>query len=136
MTVTGAISYTGETNINGGVLEIESVSGWKGVDTSAFNINNGSTLLFTRNGGNGFVLNADDAINFGSSGGGTLDTNVASSNNFVVRGTTFTTQGGTGNTIQGSFNMDAGDVTFNVADGTDASGPDRSLQFLATPLES
>jgi autotransporter-associated beta strand protein len=121
MTVTGAISYTGETNINGGVLEIESVSGWKGVDTSAFNINNGSTLLFTRNGGNGFVLNADDAINFGSSGGGTLDTNVASSNNFVVRGTTFTTQGGTGNTIQGSFNMDAGDVTFNVADGTDAS---------------
>ncbi|MGB2091781.1 MAG: beta strand repeat-containing protein, partial [Akkermansiaceae bacterium] len=121
MTVTGAISYSGATNINGGVLEIQTVSGWKGVNTSAFNINNGSTLLFTRNGGNGFVINADDPINFGSSGGGTLDTNTASSNNFVVRGATITTQGGAGNTIQGSFNMDQADVTFNVADGTDAS---------------
>ena len=121
LSLTGANSYTGDTNINGGVLELQTTGGFRTLSSNVHNINNGSTLRFTRNGGNGFVLDAGDAINFGSSGGGTLDTNVASSNNFVVRGTTFTTQGGTENTIQGSFNMDAADVTFNVADGADAS---------------
>ena len=121
LSLTGANSYTGDTNINGGVLELQATGGYGFLSSNVHNINNGSTLLFTRNGGNGFVLDAGDTINFGSSGGGTLDTNVASSNNFVVRGSTVTTAGGEQNTINGSFNMDSGGpVTFDVAAGTDA----------------
>ena len=103
------------------MLDYQSTSSFFVLASDNFNINNGSTLRFTRNGGNGFVFGAGHTFNFDSNGGGTLDTNVASSNNFVVRGSTFTTAGGAENTIQGSFNMDTSDVTFNVADGTDAS---------------
>ena len=121
LSLTGANSYTGDTNINGGVLELQATGGFRFLSSNVHNINNGSTLRFTRNGGNGFVLDAGDAINFGSSGGGLLDTNSASGNNFVVRGSTVTTAGGAENTINGSFNMDnGGPVTFDVAAGTDA----------------
>ncbi|MDB4055488.1 autotransporter-associated beta strand repeat-containing protein, partial [Akkermansiaceae bacterium] len=114
-----ASNYTGTTDINGGVLELQSTNGFFGLSSNVHNINNGSTLRFSVNGGNGYILDATDTINFGSSGGGLMD---AASGNFVVRGSTITTTGGAENTIQGSFNMDqSGPVTFNVADGTDAS---------------
>jgi len=111
--------YTGDTNVDGGVLEYQSTASFFVLASDNFNINNGSTLRFSVNGGNGFVMDAGDTINFDSNGGGLMD---VASGNFVVRGTTITTQGGTENTIQGSFNMDqSGAVIFNVADGTDAN---------------
>ena len=111
-------SYGGATNINGGTLELQSTSGFRGYTGGDININNGSTLRFSVNGGNGYVLDAADTINFDSNGGGLMD---VASGNFVVRGSTITTAGGAENTINGSFNMDSGGpATFDVASGTDA----------------
>ena len=106
------VNYGGATTINGGTLELQSTSGFRSYIGGDININNGSTLRFSVNGGNGYVLDAADTINFGSSGGGLMD---AASGNFIVRGSTITTAGGAENTIQGSFNMDSGDVIFDVA---------------------
>ncbi len=112
-------SYTGTTEINNGTFDFHSTAGFLSLVGGDVNINNGSTLQFTRNGGNGYVLDAADTINFGSGGGGTLE--VLGGLNFVVRGATFTTSGGAANTIQGgSLNMDnSGPVNFTVAAGTD-----------------
>ena len=110
--------YGGATTINGGTLELQSTSGFRGYTGGDININNGSTLRFSVNGGNGYVLDAADTINFDSNGGGLMD---VASGNFVVRGSTITTAGGAENTINGSFNMDSGGpATFDVASGTDA----------------
>lgn len=110
-------TYSGKTNINAGVLELQSTSGFFSYNGGDLNINNGSTLRFSNSGGNGYVLDAADTINFDSNGGGLFD---RVSGNFVVRGSTITTAGGSANTIQGSFNMDSGDVIFDVAPGDDA----------------
>ena len=109
--------YSGDTNVDGGVLEYQSTASFFVLASDNFNINNGSTLRFSVNGGGGHVLDAADTINFDSNGGGLMD---VASGNFVVRGSTFTTAGGNENTIQGTFNMDSGDVIFDVATGTDA----------------
>ena len=110
--------YGGAATINGGTLELQSTSGFRGYTGGDININNGSTLRFSVNGGNGYVLDAADTINFDSNGGGLMD---VASGNFVVRGSTITTAGGAENTINGSFNMDSGGpATFDVASGTDA----------------
>ncbi len=119
LTLTAANTYGGTTDINGGTLDFQSLAGFVNFTGDDVTINNGSTLQFTRNGGNGHVLHADDEIIFGSAGGGTLE--LVGSPNFVIRGTTFTTTGGATNTITGgSLNMDNnGPTIFNVADGTD-----------------
>lgn len=119
LTLTAANSYTGTTDIDDGTLEFQTTSGFVNFVGGDININNGSTVRFVRNGGNGYVLDAADTINFDSNGGGLLDVDSASSINFVVRGSTITTAGGAENTIQGTFNMDSGDVIFNVSAGDD-----------------
>jgi fibronectin-binding autotransporter adhesin len=109
--------YTGTTDINDGILELQSTSGFHSYLGGDININNGSTLQFSNNGGAGYVLDAADTINFDSNGGGLFK---VVSGNFVVRGSTITTAGGSENTIQGTFNMDTGgDVVFDVTAGDD-----------------
>jgi len=115
LTFAGANTYTGPTTIDEGTLVLDAPSAYYGYAGGQISINNGSTLrvqdtyFFT---GKTFV--------FGSSGGGNLD--IGSGNNVFRSDNTFTTLGGSQNTITGTFlNCDGtGTRTFNVADGTDA----------------
>ena len=121
MVLSGNNTYTGATTVDGGVLVLdESDNTYHG---GAININNGATLRLDNQ--TGTFLFQGDSFNFGASGGGTLEI-VSGHNHVWSSNNTVTTNGGTGNTMTGSnINTNsggaAGTLTFNVADGTDAS---------------
>lgn len=128
-------SYSGTTTINDGMLRFTNVADLNGVSTSAFLINNGSTLEFQSSvgGANRTVLN-NKTFTFGTASGGTINFNGG---NHLFQGGSnthnFVTTGGTKNTISstngGFMNMQgAGNIIFDVADGTD----DTDLEFSAT----
>ena len=119
--VATSITYTGATTVDGGVLVLdESDNTYHG---GAININNGATLRLDNQ--TGTYLFQGDSFNFGASGGGTLEI-VSGHNHVWSANNTITTNGGTANTMTGgNINTNsggsAGTLTFDVADGTDAS---------------
>ena len=121
---TGVANYTGDTNINEGILRINNNGGaeW---DLGAVFINNSSTLELTSN----TLLRANDSITFGSSGGGSI-VNLATT---AMRNNTITTTGGAKNTISGGGTNGASagrSVIFDVAVGTDPDGIDLEVSSL------
>ena len=125
-------TYSGTTTIDGGTLRFTNVSDLASVNSSAFNINNGSTLEFESSvGGSNRTNLTGKTFTFGSDGGGTINFNGG---NHLFQGGvhTFTTTGGLKNTISrtnGGFinNQGSGNTVFNVADGSD----DVDLEFSA-----
>lgn len=124
----GTNSYTGDTTVSGGTLEISKSFSGKNI-----NINNGSTLKFERPDNNyqGIYFNAEPVITFDGNGGGTLDSGVYGGSshyfNLIVSSTmTFNTTGGAKDFIIGNngFNLHNHNIIFNVAEGTDPSGVD------------
>ena len=128
----GFAAYSGTTTIDGGTLRFTNVFDLAGVSTTAFNINNGSTLEFESSvGGSNRTNLTGKTFTFGSDGGGTINFNGG---NHLFQGGvhTFTTTGGLKNTISrtnGGFvnNQGSGNTVFNVADGSD----DVDLEFSA-----
>ena len=117
-------SYSGTTTINGGTLRFTNVSDTAGVSTTAFNINNGSTLEFQSSvGGPNRTNLTGKTFTFDSNGGGTI--NFDGGNHLFQNAVhTFTTTGGLKNTIfrtNGAFinNQGTGNTVFDVADGSD-----------------
>ena len=128
----GFAAYSGTTTIDGGTLRFTNVFDLAGVSTTAFNINNGSTLEFESSvGGSNRTNLTGKTFTFGSDGGGTI--NFDGGNHLFQGGVhTFTTTGGLKNTISrtnGGFvnNQGSGNTVFNVADGSD----DVDLEFSA-----
>lgn len=124
----GTNSYTGDTTINGGTLQISKSFSGKNI-----NINTGSTLKFERPDNNyqGIYFNSEPVITFDKNGGGTLDTGVFVDGshyfNLIVNSTmTFNTNGGAKDFITGTngFNLHSHNIIFNVAKGSDPSGVD------------
>ncbi len=117
LTFNGANTYTGAITIDGGTLVLDAPSSYYSYTGGQISINNGSTLRVQDS-----YLFQNDAFVFGSSGGGNLD--IGAGNNVFRSDHTFTTLGGSQNTITQSstwgMNCDGtGTRTFNVADGSD-----------------
>jgi fibronectin-binding autotransporter adhesin len=131
--LTNTTSYTGPTTINGGNLQFANTADLKGLSCSQFYINDGGYLEFESSvGGNNRTVLNNKTMTFGSNGGGTIHFNGG--NHLFQTGThTFTTTGGSKNTIShsnGGFinNQTSGNTDFTVADGTD----DVDLELSAT----
>lgn len=128
-------SYSGDTNVNAGTLRVANVSDLAGTSSSNYFINNGSTLEFESSiGGNNRTVLNNKTFTFDSNGGGTI--NFDGGNHLFQGGSThnFVTTGGATNTISatsgGFMNMQgAGNVVFDVADGTDAVDLELSASF-------
>lgn len=126
-------TYSGPTTINGGTLRFTNEADLRGIGGAAIAINNGSTLEFQSSvgGANRTVLN-NKTFTFGSTGGGTINFN-GGNHLFQGGGSThnIVTTGGSTNTVSstsgGFMNMQgAGNVIFNVADGSDGVDLDLS----------
>jgi autotransporter-associated beta strand protein len=115
LTLNGSNTFSGAITINGGSLVYEAPTAFYTFSPSGININNGSKI--TIQGSYGFFT--PKVFTFDSNGGGEM---IIGSGNNVFRGDqTFTTNGGSQNTISGSYlNCDNGGTrTFNIAEGTD-----------------
>ena len=126
LTLTGTNSYTGDTTVSGGKLELQ-----KSFSGSKINLKNGGE--FALGGGSSAYtiwLSSSLNVDFDSNGGATFNTGARSSGNAsnLVNNsaTTFTTNGGATNYITGTngFNLHNAELYFNVAKGSDPSGID------------
>ncbi|MBQ3350957.1 MAG: autotransporter-associated beta strand repeat-containing protein [Thermoguttaceae bacterium] len=126
LTLTGTNSYTGDTTVSGGKLELQ-----KSFSGSKINLKNGGE--FALGGGSSAYtiwLSSSLNVDFDSYGGATFNTGARSSGNAsnLVNNsaTTFTTNGGATNYIVGTngFNLHNAELYFNVAKGSDPSGID------------
>ncbi|MBR0239308.1 MAG: autotransporter-associated beta strand repeat-containing protein [Thermoguttaceae bacterium] len=126
LTLTGTNSYTGDTTVSGGKLELQ-----KSFSGSKINLKNGGE--FSLGGGSSAYsiwLSSSLNVDFDSNGGATFNTGARSSDNAsnLVNNsaTTFTTNGGATNYIVGTngFNLHNAELYFNVAKGSDPSGID------------
>jgi len=109
-------NYTGLTSVNGGTLVIDNPTGTaRNFGAGSININNGATLQTSSSGG-GQTRLQNKTITFDANGGGTINISGGSTR---VGGSSFVTTGGSTNFITGSLFDLGGQITFNVADGTD-----------------
>ena len=115
MALTAANTYTGETTVNGGTLVLHAPSSYYDYRGGQININNNGSVLRVQN----TYFFQNDTFVFGSNGGGNLD--IGLGNNVFRGNNTFTTLGGSQDTITGTYlNCDTfGTRTFNVANGSD-----------------
>lgn len=109
---------SGSVVVNAGTLRYETVTADPDY-TASYAINNGSTLQI--NGGNLRTLHNGSSFTFGATGGGTITIDNA---NPILNNSTFTTTGGTKNTVSGTanFNGQTSPVNFDVAVGSDPIG--------------
>ena len=114
LTITSATS-SGAITINGGSLVLQAPSSFAGLNASGININNGSTVTIQGT----YGMWSSKTFTFDSNGGGAMI--IGTGNNVFRAAQTFTTNGGSQNTISGSYlNCDSAVThTFNIADGTD-----------------
>ena len=109
-------NYTGLTSVNGGTLVIDNPTGTaRNFGAGSININNGATLQTSSSGG-GQTRLQNKTITFDANGGGTINISGGSTR---VGSSSFVTTGGSTNFITGSLFDLGGQITFNVADGTD-----------------
>ncbi len=112
-------TYTGATNVNGGVLDLNTPN-FNVFSGSVVNINNGSTLQITQSGGAVRYDFGTTTFNFDATGGDSIS--IGAGTNWVAQGTwTFVTNGGASDSISGvaGLNMNGQSAVFNVARGTD-----------------
>lgn len=110
-------SYAGLTTVNGGTLVIDNPTGTAAnFGAGNININNGATLQTTSTGG-GQTRLQNKTITFDANGGGTINFGGP---NTRIGGSAIVTTGGSTNYVTGTLMDLSGQITFNVADGTDA----------------
>jgi fibronectin-binding autotransporter adhesin len=137
-TLSGANTYTGSTNIDGGFLRISYDTDLKSFENSAFNINNSSTLVFVDNVASGLDRTklTGSTFTFGANGGSEIS--LEGGNHLIQGGgATFTTNGGLKNTISSIYsgdinNQGSGNTVFNVADGSDEVDLEISAAWTTT----